>query len=50
MDLINFLHMFVITGLNDIPAAMLSVGGVVFGVIEFCDWVVITYLKRPPIS
>lgn len=50
MDLINFLRLFVITSLNDIPAAMLTLGGAVFGTIEFCDWVVMTYRKANPIS
>jgi hypothetical protein len=50
MDLINFLKLFVITDLADIPAAMVSVGGAVFAIIEFCDWVIITYRKRDPIS
>lgn len=50
MDLINFLKLFVITGLNDIPAALAAVGGGVFGIIEFCDWGKITYGKPEPIS
>lgn len=50
MDVINFLRLFVITGLDDIPAALLSVGGAVFGLIEFCDWFAITYGSKQPIS
>lgn len=50
MDIIEFLRLFVITSLDDIPAALVSVGTAVFGLIEMCDWLAITYGNKQPIS
>lgn len=50
MDLINFLHLLVITRWEDAAATLLTLGATIFGIIEVLDWANITYRKAGTIS